>query len=787
MNSLHKKLFRDFLHLRGQVIATALVVACGIASFVSMRSTYESLLKTQQNYYSAYRFAEVFVHLKRAPESIKPVIERIPGVAAVNTRVVSEVTLNLPNVSEPAQGKIVSIPPQQNPMLNDLHFLRGRYIRADKSDEVIISGAFAEANDFQPGDTLEAVINGRWRKLTIVGIALSPEYIYEIRAGDIFPDNKRYGILWMNRQSVAAAFQMEGAFNDLSLTLAPEAGESEVIENLDRVLEVYGGTGAYGRADQQSNRFISNEFSQLQVQGTFLPAIFLGVTAFLLHLVLSRLVSTQREQIGLLKAFGYTNLDIGLHFLELAFAAVAGGVVLGVLFGMYLGSGMTNLYADYFHFPVLEYSAGWLIILLSFAISFGAATLGAVSAVRKAVLLPPAEAMRPEPPARFTAGFLESLGLQKYLSANYRIVLRNLSRQPIKASLSILGISLAAALLFTGFYFFDAINKIVEIQFEKVIRNDVDIIFYQPRPGRTRHDLANLPGVLKVEVFRSVPARVRFGHHSRRIGVMGAESSADLRRIVDKNGVVFKLPLEGVVLSKSLADILEIEKGDKLTIEVLEGSRPVRQVEVAAIIDELMGMNAYLEIHALNRLMNEDDVISGAYLSVDSLESKKLYSKLKRMPAVAGVGLPGIALDSFNETFGKTIGTFTFFLVAFASVIIFGVIYNGARISLSERGRELASLRVLGFTQREIAVILLGEQAVLMLLAIPFGYFFGYIISLLSNNLVDTEIMRLPIVFTQRTFLATFAVTVLSAIVSGLMVAWRLQNLDLIEVLKTRE
>lgn len=787
MNALYKKLFRDLLHLRGQIIATALVVACGIASFVSMRSTYDSLLQTQQNYYLAYRFADVFAHLKRAPESLKPEIEKIPGVAVVNTRVVSEVTLNLPNVTEPAQGKIVSIPPQQNSTLNDLHFQRGRYIRADNPDEVIISGAFADANNFQPGDTLEAIINGRWRKLTIVGVALSPEYIYEIRAGDIFPDNKRFGILWMNRPSVGAAFQMEGAFNDVSLTLAPGASESEVIENLDRILEIYGGTGAYGRSDQQSNRFLSNEFSQLEVQGNFLPAIFLGVTAFLLHLVLSRLVNTQREQIGLLKAFGYSNLDIGLHFLQLAFTAVVGGAVLGVLLGMYLGAGMTNLYADYFRFPVLQYSASWLIILLSFVISFGAATLGAISAVRKAVQLPPAEAMRPEPPARFTAGFLEKFGLQKYLSASYRIILRNLSRQPVKASLSILGISLASALLFVGFYFFDAINKIVEIQFEQVVRDDVNVIFYQPRPGRTRYDLANLPGVMSVEVFRSVPARVRFGHRSRRVGVLGAESRADLRRIVDKNGKVFNLPPEGVVLSKTLADVLEIGKGDLVTVEVLEGSRPVRKVEVTAIIDELMGMNAYLDIRALNRLMNEDDVISGAYLSVDSAQKDKLYSRLKRMPSVAGVGLPDIILDSFNETFGKTIGTFTFFLVSFASVIIFGVVYNGARISLSERGRELASLRVLGFTQREIAVILLGEQAVLTILAIPFGYFFGFFISLLSNNLMDTEILRLPVVFSQRTFLITFVVTILAAIVSGLMVVWRLRNLDLIEVLKTRE
>lgn len=773
--------------MRGQIIATALVVACGVASFISMRSTYNSLLVTQQNYYSSYRFADVFAHLKRAPESLRPQIEKIPGVAAVQTRIVSEVTLSLPDLAEPAQGKIVSIPDKQTPVLNDLHFLRGRYVGANKTDEVIISGAFADANGFNPGDKIEAIINGRWRRLTIVGVALSPEFIYEIRAGEIFPDNKRYGVAWMSRKAAEAASDMEGAFNDLSLALAPGASEENAIENLDRMLENYGGTGSYGRDDQQSHRFLANEFSQLEVQALFLPAIFLGVTAFLLHLVLSRLVSTQREQIGLLKAFGYTDFHIGLHFLKLAIVAVSGGAILGILLGMYLGSGMTSLYADYFHFPILRYRAGWLVMVVSLFISFGAAAAGAVWAVRSAVALPPAEAMRPETPAQFRAGFLESIGLHKFLSPTYRIILRNLSRQPVKAVLSVCGISLSAALLFTGFYFFDAVNRLIEIQFQEVIREDLDITFHEPRPGRARRDLANLSGVMKVEAFRSVPARLRFEHRTRRIGLMGVESDSDLRRIVDENGAVFHPPPDGVVLTTALADVLGVEEGDTLTVEVLEGSRPVRNVEVVGTIDELMGLNAYMEIHALNRMMREDDLISGAFLAVDSLDQDRLYSRLKQSPSITGVGVPAIALDSFNETFGRTIGTFTFVLVSFASVIVLGVVYNSARISLSERGRELASLRVLGFTIGEITTILLGEQGILTLLAVPFGYLLGFFICVLTNNLVDTEILRMPLVFSPRTFVVTFVVTVLAAVLSGLLVAWRLRCLNLIEVLKTRE
>jgi putative ABC transport system permease protein len=751
-----------------------------------MRSTYDSLLQTQQAYYSDYRFADLFVHAKRAPESIASLIQKIPGVAEVQTRVVSEVTLNLPDLAEPAQGRIVSVDENNGSSLNKLYLVRGRTIKPNAADEIVISGAFADANGFQPGDKLEAIINGRWRRLDIVGVGLSPEYIYEIRPGDIFPDNRRYGIIWMGHRSLEAAFDMDGAFNDAAISLAPGASESDVIDRVDRVLTEYGGTGAYGREDQQSNRFISNELSQLEVQGTLLPVIFLGVTAFLLHLVLSRLVNTQREQIGLLKAFGYSNVSIGLHFLELASVAVVGGVILGLALGYWLGSEMTQLYTEYFHFPVLLFSVNLSLILFAFLITFGTTAIGALAAVKRAVELPPAEAMRPEPPADFRIGMLEKFGAERF-SSTTRIIIRNLSRQPIKSSMSILGISLAVALLFTGFYFFDAVERIVEIEFHQVIRDDVNVTFHEPRPGRAQYELAELPGVGQVQGFRSVPARFRFGYRSRRVGIIGVEARGDLRRIIDTRFRVYTPPAEGIVLSNALAEILGVKKGDTLTIEVLEGSRPTRTIEIADTVDELMGLNAYMDIQALNRLMREDNVISGAYLSVDKPSVNELFTRLKQMPMIAGVALPGAMLTSFNETFGRTIWIFTMILVAFASVIVFGVVYNSARISLSERGRELASLRVLGFTQREIASILLGEQALLTLAAIPVGYVLGLILCMLMNNLVDTEMLRLPLVFSVRTFVVALLATIGAAVLSGVFVIWRLRGLDLIEVLKTRE
>jgi putative ABC transport system permease protein len=787
MKALDRKLIRDLLHMRAQVFAIVLVVACGVASFVSLRNIYRSLPITQEAYYSSYRFADVFVQVKRAPEWLAGRIREIPGVAAVETRVVASVTLDIPGLEEPATGQLISIPETRVSMLNDLYMVRGRYIEPGRRDEVIISHAFAEANNFNPGDTLSAVINGRWTRLRIVGVAMSPEFVYEIRPGDMFPDSRHFGVMWIGREALGSAFNMDGAFNDVSLSLSPGASEKEVISRLDSLLEVWGCLGAYGRADQPSNHFVTSEIAELKVTSTAIPAIFLGVTAFLIHLVLSRLISTQREQIAMLKAFGYGNLAIGAHYLKLALLAVSGGIVLGVGVGWWFGYQMTALYAEFFRFPVLSYVADLWVMASAVLINLLAAIIGAIRAVQKAVTLPPAESMRPESPARFRTGLIERFGFGRLLPLSIRIIVRNLERNPFKAILTTFAVAMSVALVVVGFYFYDAVDVILDLQFNNVYREDANVIFNEPRPARTRYEALSLPGVIRVEAYRVVPARLRFEHRSRRLALLGVEADRDLFQIVDAGYNVIQLPPDGLVLTATLAENLGVKPGDLITVEVLEGARPTRRVPVVGLVDEVLGLSAYMDLAALNRLMREGRTISGVRLTVDSKEFQTLYSKLKRTPSVGGVIIPATILTNFNETLARTMWTMTGVIVVFASIITLGIVYNGARIALSERGREMASLRVLGFTKAEITLMLLGEQAILTALAIPVGYVIGYLLCFLITKAIDNEMMRLPLVITQRTPALALCVTACAALFSGLLVQWRLRRLNLIEVLKTRE
>lgn len=787
MRALERKLLRDVVHLRGQLVAVAAVVMCGIAMWVTMRGAYQSLLQSQTDYYVAYRFADVFAHLVRAPLSVARSIEAIPGVTATQPRIVFDVTLDVAGLAEPATGRFVSIPEKGRPRLNDVHVREGRWIEKSNPDEVIVCEAFALANHLRPGDTIGAVLNGRWRRLLIVGIGLSPEYVYEIRAGDVFPDKKRFGVIWIGRGAVQNAFSMDGAFNDIAVSVAPGASVPEVLAQVDRLLAQYGGTGSYDREQQISHRFLADEIKGNRVGAMIVPSIFLAVAAFLIHIVLSRLVQTQRDQIAVLKAFGYTNADVGLHYLGIALTAVGVGSVIGIVVGVRLAVALATLYKNFFHFPVFTIALSPSVLAGGVVISAIAATAGALSSVASAVNLPPAEAMRPEAPPSFHAGIVERSRIFRAAHPATRIVVRNMLRRWVKSVMSIAGIAMAVAILVVAYSMIDSINALMKVQFDHVQREDISVPFLLARPGSVVDDLRRMPGVLAVEPYRAVAAKISHESRARLTALIGMPAGASMRRLVDRHGRAIAVPPGGVVLNAKLAEILGVREGDIVTVEVLEGIRPVARIRVARVVDDLIGLGAYAEIGVVHRIMQESDVASGAHLGIDPLARGAIYRALKGAPAVAGVSIREAALQSFKETLAQSLSITNTAAVAFACIIAAGVIYNGARIALSERGRELASLRVLGFTRREVGLMLVIEQAILTLAAVPLGYLLGYGLSALLSRAYDLENYRMPLVVSRDTLAFAAIVVAIAAVASSLLVLRRIRNLDLVEVLKTRE
>ena len=580
---------------------------------------------------------------------------------------------------------------------------------------------------------------------------------------------------------------MEGGFNDVALALTPGASEAEVIARLDRLLEPYGGLGAIPRSLQLSHWYLDSELAGLQGVGLIIPTIFLAVAAFLLNVVMTRIISVQREQIAALKALGYSSFEVGAHYTQWSLVIALLGGIVGTAGGGWMGANMIELYNDYFRFPFLEYRLSTGIAVGALVISFFAAVLGAFGAVRRAVELPPAEAMHPEPPASYKPSLIERAGLTDWLSQPARMILRNLQRRPARALASVIGIAFAVAMLIVGLFFIDAMNELMFVQFNVTQRQDLTVTFVEPASQRALYEIERMPGVVYAESMRSVPVRLRHDHLSRQVAIMGLDRLPRLQRVIDKTLAPVELPPEGLVLTRKLGELLAVEAGDTVQLEVLEGARPMRQAVVVGLVDEYMGMAAYMEAGALHRLMREGQNLSGAFLQVDSAHAETLYRRLKLVPAVAGVTLKSAAVEAFNKTMDESLGLMIFFNVMFAGIIAFGVVYNAARISLSERSRELASLRVMGLTRAEISFILLGELAVVTLVAVPVGLVLGYGLAALTVTAYDTEVYRFPLVVSARTCGFAVLTVLLAAVISGLVVRRRLDHLDLVEVLKTRE
>ena len=787
MKAIDRKLVRDALHMWGQLLAICAVIGCGVATFTMSLSALEALRSTQSTYYDRYRFAEVFVGLKRAPNSLESQIAEIPGVAYVQTRVVRDVTLDLADLDEPAAGRLVSIPESGQINLNMLHLRSGRYIELGRDDEVLASEGFAEAHNLHPGDTVTAIINGKRKDLRIVGTALSPEYVYTIRWGSLVPDDKRYGVFWMGRRSLSAAFNMEGAFNDVTLGLGPGAVEQEVIERLDEVVRPFGGLGAHGRRDQISNRFLSDEIKQLQRMGTIIPSIFLSVAAFLLNVVLSRIIALQRDQIAALKAFGYSNFAVGMHYLKLVMVVALVGVIIGCCVGYWLGLRITEMYTRFYKFPMLYFQIPPKVAVWALGASSLAAIGGTLNVIRRAVTLPPAEAMRPEPPANYRPTILERIGLAGWFTQPTRMVLRHIERRPLKAFFSSFGMALAVAILMLGRFSADSLDFLLDAQFMVSQRQDLGVNLLEPTSMSGFHDLQHVVGAIYVEPRRMVPVRLRHGHRQRRTMVQGVVDDPKLNHLVDDQLQPVVLPKDGIVLNSKLAELLEIKVGETLSIEILEGARKTREVPVTGLTTEFLGTFCYMNFSAINRLLGEGESLTEAYMTVDEQRLEELYKRLKESPRVASVNIKKTAITSFRETVMENMLQMQFFNVIFACIISFGVVYNTARIALSERGRELASLRVLGLTRGEISFILLGELAVLTLMALPLGIGMGWLLVKIVCMFLDTEMYRIPFVVAPATYGFSISVVIVAAIASGLIVRRRLDHLDLIAVLKTRE
>lgn len=787
VSPLDRKLLRDLWRIKGQAAAIALVIATGVMLQVMMSGLVASLTETRRTYYDRNNLAEVFVPAVRAPDAIIDRLAGIPGVARVAGRVGGRALIDIPGDPVPIQARSVSLPETGEQVLNTVFMTRGRLPAENHRDEALLLSGFAAAHGYGIGDKVDVTMNGTRRVIRIVGLAQSPEFLFVAAPGEMVPDPARYGVVWMRRSALAAAYDMQGAFNEAHLALSRGASVDAVIEAADKVMKPWGGTGAFDRSELASDRFVSEEIDGLATMSRAVPPLFIAVAAFLLYIVVNRIVQSEREEIGLLKAFGYTNREVGTHYVKLVLLIAGAGAALGCLLGVLSGRAMIPIYTTFYNFPFLVFRPDPTAFAIGVLASIAAASAGSVFVLRRIFALTPSEAMRPPTPPDYsrTVTFKGTFG--RMLDQPTRIVLRGLARSPWRAMALSAGIAGGMALASGMTTIYGAFDRMMELSFTVIDRSDATVFFHGPQGEKAAFELGRIPGVIAVEPFREVAATLKHGRREYRGGLSGMIPEPDMTRAIDSSLMVIPLPARGLVLGEALADILGVVPGDTLTVDVREGHQPVLEIPVTGVARSLIGAPAYIRMSALNRMMSEPGRISGAHLRVDAAQADAIYRRLKDMPAVAAVSVSENARASLQKLMDQGAGSARYIMGAVAFIITFGIVYNAARIAQNERSRDLASLRVMGFTKGETAFVLLGELAVITLAALPVGSLAGYGLSFAIAHGFSSELYQIPGAYDPFSHGFSAAFIIVAAAVSGLLVERDLNRMDLVAVLKSRD
>lgn len=786
MQAIDRKLLRDFIRLWAQGLAIAFVLAAGVSVIIMSSGMSRALNESRETYYAQNRFADLFAGAKRAPDGLVSDLRNIEGVMEVEAQVRSYATLDIPGRSKSATGYLISTD-RTRPMALNIPSLRsGNW--PERSGEVVVNEPFAKANGFRIGDGFSINLNGRKQDVRITGTALSPEFIFTIGPGALMPQNENFGILWMAADVLDAALNMEGAFNDVSLALLPGANASDVADEVDRLLSPYGGREAIDRTVQQSNAYLTAEIQQLDILAYVLPPVFLGISIFLVNMVVGRIVFLERSEIGLMKAIGYSSWDICLHYLMLASLIAIVGIVIGVVAGSWLAQSMAALYARFYDFPFLVFGVPSSVYAASALLALAATSLGALRSAVKAAGLAPAVAMSPPAPPNFRWSIFDSLAEVLKLSQLARMILRSLTRWPIRAATTLFGVALAVSTLVASGFFPDAVEDIVDKAFYQSNRQDVLLLFDPDVPLSGLMEVRRLPGVLQAEPQQFHAAVLRHGHLEKRASISTVGDPDSLARVVDDDGREYTPDGTGLLISDRLAEALDVGAGDTITATFESGLRETFELPVSGVVEQYFGLGAYLSHTHLNELFRQSPRMTVANITLANPSAPVEFDeRVTDLPNVIGTIDMTENRSSFVETISQNILVVTTVYAILGSIITVGVCYNSARIQLSERARELASLRILGFSNFDVAKVLVGEVMILVILAQPLGWWFGTEVARWMTEGFSSDLYAIPLVLEPATYARASLIVLTAASISTLIVVRRLGRMDLISVMKTRE
>ena len=792
MRTLSRKLGRDLLGNAGTLVSVVAIIAVGTGCFIGMGSAVRILSLSRATYYGEYRFADFWVHVKKAPLTAVERIARLEGMEAVEGRVVFEVILDVPGEERPLTGRLLSTPRQHaDRTLNGLCLVRGSGFSDDRREELILSEAFAREHGLAPGDRVGLILNRKRQSFVIAGTAISPEYVYMVRGeGDLVPDPKHFGILYVEEGYAREVLDFQDACNEVvgRVVGGADADVEAMAQDVARILHPYGVLSTTPRERQASHRFLSDEIEGGRVSSTLIPGIFLLVAALVLNVVMSRFAERQRSIIGTLKALGYSNKKVFLHFLAFGVAVGVVGGIVGNILGIALAAGMVEMYKGFYQFPRFVYEVYPDLLVIGMIISVVFALVGTAKGVWSVLRLEPAEAMRQKPPERGGMIFLEHFPrLWKRLGFRTQMAMRSLVRNRFRTMTGVLATALAGSLIMLSLIMYDSLWFLVDFQFDRIVHSDVDIGLRDEQSIAGLYEARQLPGVDYAEPLLGVRCDLRNGRYERRMGIMGLAYRHRLTTPVRADLEPIEIPREGLVMSRKLAELLDLKEGDSLEVKPVRGRREPVQAHLASIVESYIGLDCYADLHYLSSLVGEYAAVNSVQTTVDPPRRADLYRTLKGLPNAQGLSVAADTRANIEGTFLTTMSGTLWIVIIFAGIIAGGSILNNALIEIGDGVRDISTLRVVGYQPRQIAAIFFRQSMITTAIGIVIALPLSYGLTLALVQAYNTELYRMPVVVKAPTVLLSAGMMVAFVLLAQAVVYRQIRKLDWLEGIKVKE
>ncbi len=797
---LWRKTGRDMLSNAGSYLACLTLVVIGMLAFLAFAIARDNLVSAQEKLYREQNFADGFIELVAMPEHRLATLSRLEGIDEITGRLVRDVRVHKPGEDRRTETylRLVSLDLREESRLNDVRLDHGRPLRRGLL-EAWLDSQFFEANSLEISDSLQVIAGGRAWEFNIAGAGISPEFVYPLRTQhEIYNDPELFGIAFVSQEIIWQLFpDQDNSVNSIVFTLSPGSDFDGVKERLESRLEQYGVLEIYPRADQRSHFILQEEIEIINNFATFFPVLILLVAAFIIYIVLKRLVEQQRGQIGILKAFGYRRREILFHYFSYPLIlAVAGGVI-GSLCGMWLANPLTELLYQFFYLPEVYLGFSWHYLVSSLLICVSVLGFAGYQGCKTVLRLSPAEAMQPAAPVKVRRNLLESFRLfTAMLTVQGKMAVRNLNRSRSRTAFVFFSLTVSCAIVaFTWGLWSETMPDFMFYQYENLRTYDARVNLETPLPRKSvMREAERLAEVVRSEPLAEVPATLSHKYHREDVGIMGVAKDARLYNILDQNGARISPSPAGLILSRRLADNLGASVGSTLELEsvYLRDKDASVSVPVTAIIPQYIGMNAYMTIEGLEKLLDQGNFVTSVLLEFNQ-EEANLQDRINRLRDDYGESDYITGIDSRQELiktmmeYWEMAGWMVFLYVMIGVAFSFSIIYISSLVILSERQRELASMRVLGMSRNEVFSVISFEQWFIAFFAILTGLPLGRAIMAGFAREWSTDMYTMPAEISASSLAAGAIITVISIWAAQRFSIRKIKKLDLVEALKTRE